>query len=130
MNMMTDLFFNSQYGLRENHSTQHAILDILRKTQNNMDKGVYSCGIFIDLKQVFDRVGHSILLYKLHHHGNGGIINNWFASYLSGRTQKRTLVLLSRGWLKRVGRWVVRRASCVIIGHALWIVALGEESCS
>ena len=84
---MNDIFFNSQYGFRENHSTQHAILDILSKIQNNMDKGLYSCGIFIDLKKAFDTVDHTILLYKLHHYGFRGIINNWFASYLSGRTQ-------------------------------------------
>jgi len=49
----TDMFFISQYGFRENCSTQHAILDILNKIQNNTDKRlhVHSCGIFIDLKK-------------------------------------------------------------------------------
>ena len=35
---MNDIFLNSQYDFRENHSTQHAIVDILSKIQNNMDK--------------------------------------------------------------------------------------------
>ena len=40
-----DIFFTSQYGFRENCSTQHAILDILNKIQNNIDKRIFSCGI-------------------------------------------------------------------------------------
>ena len=80
-----DIFFTSQYGFRENCSTQHAILDILSKIQNNIDKRLYSCGIFIDLKKAFDTVDHSILLHKLHHYGIRGIINDWFSSYLSVR---------------------------------------------
>ena len=82
-----DMFFSSQYGFRENCSTQHAILDILNKIQNNIDKRFYSCGIFIDLKKAFDTVDHPILLYKLHHYGIRGIINDWFSSYLSVRMQ-------------------------------------------
>ena len=82
-----DIFFTSQYGFRENCSTQHAILDILNKIQNNIDKGLYSCGIFIDLKKAFDTVDHSILLHKLYHYGIRGIINDWFSSYLSVRMQ-------------------------------------------
>ena len=80
-------FFSSQYGFRENCSTQHAILDILNKIQNNIDKRFYSCGIFIDLKKAFDTVDHPILLYKLHYYGIRGIINDWFSSYLSVRMQ-------------------------------------------
>ena len=82
-----DIFIKSQHGFRENCSTQHAILDILNKIQSNMDARLFSHGIFIDLKKAFDTVDHSTLLYKLHHHGIRGIINDWFSSYLSGRKQ-------------------------------------------
>ena len=80
------IYFTSQYGYRENCSTQHAIRDILNKIQNNYI-GLYSCGIFIDLKKAFDTVDHSILLHKLYHYEIRGIINDWFSSYLSVRMQ-------------------------------------------
>ena len=46
-----DIFFRSQYGFRDKHSTQHAILDIVNIIQGNMDKKLYTCGIFMDLKK-------------------------------------------------------------------------------
>ena len=79
-----NLLFKSQFGFREKHSTQHAILDIVNDIQGNMDKKMFSCGIFIDLKKAFDTVNHTILLQKLNH-GIRGSINNWFNSYLTGR---------------------------------------------
>ena len=82
-----DIFFSSQYGFRDNCSTQHAILDILNKIQIKIDAKLFSCGIFIDLKKAFDTVDHSILLHKLNHYGVRGIINTWFSSYLSKRSQ-------------------------------------------
>ena len=84
---VNDVFYKSQYGFREKHSTQHAILDIVNKIQSNMDKGMYSCGIFIDLKKAFDTVNHTLLLKKLYHYGVRGIVNDWFSSYLDGRSQ-------------------------------------------
>ena len=86
-----DMLFKSQYGFRNNYCTQHAILDILNKIQSNVDKKLYSCGIFIDLKKAFDTVDHNVLLCKLHHCGIRGIINAWFSSYLSCRTQSTQL---------------------------------------
>ena len=49
----TNLFSPSQYGFRKAHSTQHAILDIVYTIQTNMDKRLFSCGVFIDLKKSF-----------------------------------------------------------------------------
>ena len=46
-----ELLYSSQYGFRQAHSTQHAILDMVETTQTNMDKKLFSCGVFIDLKK-------------------------------------------------------------------------------
>ena len=82
-----NILFQRQYGFREKHSTQHAILDIVNQIQTNMDDKLFTCGIFIDLKKAFDTVDHHILIQKLQHYGIRGIINDWFSSYLTDRSQ-------------------------------------------
>ena len=54
-----NIFYNYQYGFRERCSTEHAILDIVNRIQRNMDKGMFSCGFFIDLQK------HSIQLIMI-----------------------------------------------------------------
>ena len=78
---------DSQYGFREKHSTEHALIDIVNQIQSHFDKGMLSCGVFIDLKKAFDTIDHCILLQKLYHYGIRGIINDWFRSYLTDRVQ-------------------------------------------
>ena len=81
------IFHIYQYGFRERCSTQHAILDIVNRIQRNMDKGMFSWGVVIDLQKAFDTVDSHILLHKLSHYGIRGVINKWFCSYLNGSTQ-------------------------------------------
>ena len=78
---------DSQYGFREQYSTQYALLDIVNTIQSNIDNKFFSCGIFIDLKKAFDTVDHDILLYKLKYYGIRGVVNDWFSSYLKNRLQ-------------------------------------------
>ena len=79
------LLYSSQYGFRQAHSTQHAILDMVETIQTNKDKKLFSCGVFIDLKKGFDTVNHTILLDKINYYDFR--VNQWFCSYLSNRRQ-------------------------------------------
>ena len=55
---------------------------MVESIRTNMDKRLFSCGVFIDLKKAFDTVDHKILLDKLNYYGS-----QWFSSYLTNRTQ-------------------------------------------
>lgn len=55
-----DILCTSQYGFRQGHSPDHASLDIAKEIQSNVDEGLISCGVFIDLQMVFDTLDHTI----------------------------------------------------------------------
>ena len=61
-------------------------IDEIEAIKSNMDRRLFTCGIFIDLKKAFDTVNHKILLDKFsNHYGFRGIINDWFESHLTDR---------------------------------------------
>ena len=55
--------------------------------KTTIDSGKFGCGIFVDLRKVFDTVNHDILLNKLEHYGIRGSELKWFRSYLTDRKQ-------------------------------------------
>jgi hypothetical protein len=63
------IIYPKQFGFREQHSTDHALLSIVDKIQNSIDNREYSCGIFLDFSKAFDTVNHEILIQKLEHYG-------------------------------------------------------------
>ena len=87
----SEILYKFQFGFRKTYSTNHALLSIVEKIRNSLDKNMYTCRIFIDLEKAFDTVNHQIILSKLNHYGIRGVANSWFASYLSNRSQSVTL---------------------------------------
>ena len=79
--------YDLQFGFRQNHSTNHAMLSIMQKIHNAIKDDNIAIGIFVDLQKAFDTVNHSILLEKLKYYGISGNINTWFRSYLCNRKQ-------------------------------------------
>ena len=82
-----DLLSPHQFGFRKSFGTEYAILDIYEKLLNNLDKGLNTCSIFLDLAKAFDSVSHEILLHKLYKYGIRNKALAFFESYLSSRTQ-------------------------------------------
>ena len=76
-----------QFGFREDHSTNVALIYLVDKFSNSLDTGEYVLGLFLDFTKAFATVNHVILLQKLEHLGVRGISLNWFESYLSNRSQ-------------------------------------------
>jgi hypothetical protein len=76
------ILYQLQFGFREGHSTDMAILKLLERIIDSLDKGDYAATIFLDFSKAFDTVNHNILLQKLEHYGIRGIANRWVESYL------------------------------------------------
>ena len=81
------LLFDSQYGFRKFHSTEHAVLELLEKLILNIDKGQMPVAVFLDLSKAFNTLDHQILLHKLKYYGIQESALNWIHSYLYNRSQ-------------------------------------------
>ena len=64
-----------------------ALILLIDKLTNAIEKGEYGIGVFLDFSKAFDTVDHNILLSKLYHYGIRGSALSWFSRYLSNRKQ-------------------------------------------
>ncbi len=75
----------AQSGFRRLHSTITSLLHVTDWWLMNIDKGLVTGVIFIDLRKAFETVDVNILLAKLPSFGITGMEHKWFKNYLSGR---------------------------------------------
>ena len=58
------IIYKYQFGFRQKHSTQQAIITLITKITSCIDSGDMMIRVFLDLKKAFDTVNHSLHTYK------------------------------------------------------------------
>ena len=81
------ILYEKQFGFQKNHSTVHAIIELVSKITDSFEKNMFTLGVFIDLSKAFDTVNHEILISKLENYGLDGSNLEWFKNYLTNRKQ-------------------------------------------
>ncbi len=81
------LLTNSQYGFRQNHSCQTALIDLTEKMYKAINEGKFFGAVQLDLSKAFDLVNHKLLIEKLELYQCDQESILWFKSYLSERNQ-------------------------------------------
>ena len=78
-----------QSAYRAEHSTETTLIKVKTDLLNAIDNKEVVCLVLLDLLAAFNTVDHQILLERLKKmFGFTGLVINWIASYLSGRSQK------------------------------------------
>ena len=75
-------------GFRKGHSTQHALLNMLRKWQKHLDTSGKIGAVLMDLSKAFDCLPHDLLIAKLAAYGVGKNALRLFSSYLRNREHR------------------------------------------
>ena len=75
-----NVIYSLQFGFRQKDSTFYALIHVTDKIREQLDKGSFTCGIFVDFQKAFDTVDHQIFIQKLNYHGIRGIAKKWFSS--------------------------------------------------
>ena len=81
------LLYKYQFGFQKGKSTNMALILLVDKITEALERGEVVLGVFLDFSKAFDTVDHHILLEKLRLYGITGIENEWFRNYLCNRQQ-------------------------------------------
>ena len=83
-----NLLSSCQSGFRKNFLTETAVTFYVDKIRRNVDNGLLTGAVFIDVEKAFDAIDHHILLNKLQRYGICNRTLLRFSSYLLGRYQR------------------------------------------
>ena len=79
--------YQKQFGFQAAHSTDHAVIQLIRRILLAFNENDHTIEVFIDLSKAFDTVDDHLLLQKLELYGIKNNNLKWFQSYLSNRKQ-------------------------------------------
>ena len=81
------LLYKYQFWFQEGNATYMALIVLIGKVTEALDKGESVIGVFLDFSNAFDTVDHGILLAKLHKYGVHDTALKWFEDYHTNRMQ-------------------------------------------
>ena len=81
------LLKSNQFGFRPRRSTELACNLLVDDMRKNIDNGLLTGVIYLDLNKAFDTVSHLYLLSKLPSYGISGNEFTWFENYLFNQKQ-------------------------------------------
>ena len=81
------LIHPNQFGFQQNTSTEMAVAQMYEQYATNIEMGLYTCSVFLDMAKAFDSIDHDILFSKLHAYGIRGAPLNLIKNYFSDRYQ-------------------------------------------
>ena len=87
-------------GYRKGYSTQHAILTLVEKWKEIIDKKGYGGAVLMDLSKAFDTIDHELLIAKLYAYGFSKKSLKLIFSYLSDRWQRTKINSEFSTWSK------------------------------
>ena len=78
-----------------NYYTKYILIHLTSLIPESLNKGEFSCWIFVDLQKVLDTVDHKFLPSKLDHYRIRGVANKWFKTYLYNKNSMCLLMVLN-----------------------------------
>ena len=59
------MFIQKQFGFRNLHSINHALVSITEEIKQALDRDEFACGLFLDFQKAFDTVNHKHINRKI-----------------------------------------------------------------
>ena len=78
-----DVIQKTQYGFQKNVSTNHAIIDVVTNSLENINSKRYTGLVFLDLTKAFYTVSHEILIHKFDRYGIRDQANKLMQAFLN-----------------------------------------------
>ena len=85
-------------GYRKGFSTQQALLSLIEKWKNILDKKGYGGAVLMDLSKAFDTLNHDLLIAKLHAYGFTRESLKLIKSYLTNGWQRTKVNTSFSSW--------------------------------
>ncbi len=115
-------FSDAQSGFRKGHFTTTCLIDFLDGIYDDIENGMVSGVLFLDLKKAFDLVNHKILLNKMRSAGLSTKCVKWFDSYLKNRCQATKV----NNEMSSVGRVRYGIPQGSILGLLLFVIYIND----
>jgi hypothetical protein len=84
---VNELLSECQYGFRQSHSTESAVLDITHRIIEAFEDGKCLILVSLDFRRAFETVNRNVLCEKMKIYGCSERVVAWFKDYLADREQ-------------------------------------------